>query len=307
MVIRQLVYLTALARERHFGRAAAACNVTQPTLSAGIRQLEEDLGVPVVERGRSFRGFTPEGRTVLAWAQRILADCDGLRQELGLMRRGLTGRLRIGVVPSALSVAALITAPFARAHPLVNLTILSLSSIEIGEGIAEFELDAGITYLDAEPLGPVRSRSLYREDYVLLTGETGRFLGQETVSWAEAAALPLCLLTPNMQNRRIVDGVFRSLGLTPMAAVETNSIVTLCAHVRSGPWSSVMPRALLHTLGLPDGTRALPLVDPVIAKTIGLVITDRQPAPPLSGALLDSADPSAIEAALATIELRATP
>src|SRR5690606_20046738 len=139
------------------------------------------------------------------------------------------------------------------------------------------------------------------------TGETGRFLGQETVSWAEAAALPLCLLTPNMQNRRIVDGVFRSLGLTPMAAVETNSIVTLCAHVRSGPWSSVMPRALLHTLGVPDGTRALPLVDPVIAKTIGLVITDRQPAPPLSGALLDSADPSAIEAALATIELRATP
>ena len=74
MVIRQLAYLVALARERHFGRAAAACNVTQPTLSAGIRHLENELGVPLVERSQRFQGLTAEGERVLTWAQRIIAD-----------------------------------------------------------------------------------------------------------------------------------------------------------------------------------------------------------------------------------------
>jgi DNA-binding transcriptional LysR family regulator len=78
MVIRHLRYLTALAQERHFARAAAICNVTQPTLSAGIKQLEESLGVLIVERGHRFVGLTAEGERVLAWAQRLLVDYESL-------------------------------------------------------------------------------------------------------------------------------------------------------------------------------------------------------------------------------------
>ena len=77
MIIRQLIYLTALAREKHFGRAAASCNVSQPTLSAAIQQLEADLGVPIVERGQRFKGLTAEGQRVLEWGHRILADLRG--------------------------------------------------------------------------------------------------------------------------------------------------------------------------------------------------------------------------------------
>jgi DNA-binding transcriptional LysR family regulator len=303
MVIRQLLYLTALARERHFGRAAEACNVTQPTLSAGIRELEEDLGVPVVERGRSFRGLTPEGERVLEWSRRILADCDGLRQDIGLMKKGLTGRLRIGAVPSALPVVSLVTGPFARRHPLVTISVLSMTSAEVVQGLADFELDAGITYLDAEPIGHVRSLRLYREDYVLLTSEAERFAGRTSVTWREAAELPLCLLTPNMQNRRIIDGVFRSVGRVPVPAVETNSIVNLCAHVRSGPWSSVMPRALLHLFGVPAGTRALRMVEPEVHKTIGLVASEREPASPVAATLFAMADALAIDDVLGAVAL----
>ena len=76
MVLRQLEYLVALAREKHFGRAAEACHVTQPTLSAAIRQLEEDLGAPIIERGHRFIGLTPQGRLALEHAHRILAEAE---------------------------------------------------------------------------------------------------------------------------------------------------------------------------------------------------------------------------------------
>ncbi len=144
MLIKHLEYLVALAREKHFARAAAVCHVTQPTLSAGIKQLEDSLGVLVVERGQRFRGLTPEGERVLAWAQRILADVDGLRQDVSETQGGLVGRLRLGAIPAALPMIALMTAPFVERYPNSTTTIWSLSSIEIQRGLDDFTLDAGI-------------------------------------------------------------------------------------------------------------------------------------------------------------------
>jgi DNA-binding transcriptional LysR family regulator len=202
-----------------------------------------------------------------------------------------------------LPVVSLVTGPFARKHPLVRIAVLSMTSNEVMQGLADFELDAGITYLDAEPIGHVRSLRLYSEDYVLLTSEPDRFAGRTSVTWREAAELPLCLLTPNMQNRRIIDGVFRSVGRVPLAAVETNSIVNLCAHVRTGPWSSVMPRAILHLFGVPAGTRALRMVEPEAHKTMGLVASDRDPASPVTATLFEMAGALAIDEVLAAVSL----
>lgn len=298
MVIRQLQYLTALAREKHFGRAAASCHVSQPTLSAAIRQLEQDLGVPIVERGQRFKALTPEGQRVLEWAHRILADCDALHQDLGQMRDGLTGQLRLGVIPTALPAVSLVTAPFCATHPGVSITILSQSSIEIQRGLDAFEIDIGMTYLDNEPLINVRTESLYRERYVLLTAASGPFAKRKTVPWAEAAAVPLCLLTPDMQNRRILNGIFRSVNRLPNPAIETNSVVALCAHVREGHWSSVMPHIFLHLFGAPEGMRAVPLVDPEPTHEIGLVIADRDPSPPIARALMQAARKQKLQAIL---------
>jgi DNA-binding transcriptional LysR family regulator len=287
MLLRHLQYLTALARERHFARAAAACHVTQPTLSAGIKQLEEQLGLLVVLRGQRFEGLTAEGERVLAWAQRITADAEGLEQEASRLRQVLEGRLRIGVVPTALPAIPILASPLAQKYPGVRLTVIADPSVDIQAGLDEFRFEAGITYLDNEPLSRVRSIPLYREQYLLITPAGGPLVGRSRVSWSEAASLPLCLLTPDMQNRRIVNAHFADAGATVEPALETNSVFTLCALVRSGYWSSVLPYGFLPLLTGMEAVAILPLDHPTASHTVGVVVSDREPLQPTATALLD--------------------
>ncbi|MBV1705215.1 MAG: LysR family transcriptional regulator, partial [Hyphomicrobiales bacterium] len=220
MIIRQLAYLDALARERHFRKAAEACNVSQPTLSAAIAQLEREFGAQLVARGRRFEGLTREGEAVLAHARRVLAEVDAMGDALAELREGIGGRLTIGAVPTALPMIAGVTAPFLARYPGVALTILSQTSVEIQRGLDAFEIDVGLTYLDNEPLERVVSKPIYVEGYLLLTRADGPLASRDEIGWAEAARLRLCLLTPDMQNRRIVDGTFRSVGAAPVPVME---------------------------------------------------------------------------------------
>ena len=161
MLIRHLAYFVTLARERHFARAAELCNVTQPTLSAAIQKLEEDLGVRLVIRNNRFAGLTSEGEMVLAWGRQILKDYDNLRDELGGQQRGLTGTLRLGVIPAAMPVVSLLSARFAKHHPAATIAIQSMTSRAIQKALDGFEIDAGMTYLDNEPPEHVVSIPLY--------------------------------------------------------------------------------------------------------------------------------------------------
>src|ERR1700754_4691264 len=165
-MIDKLDFILALARERHFGRAAEACGVTQPTLSAGLKQLEEMLGVRLVDRGARFQGFTAEGERVLDWARRIVGDSRALRQEINALKKGLSGHLRIAAIPTALNMVAALTTPFKARHPNVSFTIVSRTSISILTQIENLDVDVGITYLENEPLGRVRTFPLYKEDYL---------------------------------------------------------------------------------------------------------------------------------------------
>jgi DNA-binding transcriptional LysR family regulator len=292
MNIRHLRFFVALAREGHHGRAAAACNVTQPTLSEAIRQLESELDVPLVERnGQRYGGLTPAGERALEWAKRILADEDALAQELAEIREGLTGELRFGAIPAAMPVTPLITSSFCRKHGRVVFKVLSHTSHEIQRGLETGELHAGLTYTENEPLQNVRTYPLYRERYMLLTPAGTDFDRMTRVPWRDAARLPLCLLTPDMQNRRIINRLFAEGGGSPKVAVETNSVLSLVAHVRSGEWSSVLPHTFLTLLGHDHaairGLRTIPLVEPEAAQTVGLVVNEREPLSPLARALLD--------------------
>ncbi|MDE2362375.1 MAG: LysR family transcriptional regulator [Hyphomicrobiales bacterium] len=284
-MIKQLVYLDALARERHFRRAADSCAISQPTLSAAIAQLETELGVMIVKRGRRFIGLTEEGEVVLAYARRILADAQAMKEGVAELRSGLRGTLRLGAIPTALPLVAHITAPFSRKYPGVKLTVLSLTSQEIQSRIDNFELDVGLTYLDNEPLTNVKPKPVYHEAYVVLFRDDGANAHAKTMTWADAAQLDLCLLTPDMQNRRIIDGIFRSVGHAPTPTIETNSIFNLCTHAAIPGIASIVSRQLVDFFGLPPGTRAAPLVEPATTRTIGLIVADRDPAPPLARAL----------------------
>ena len=288
MFIRQFEYLEALASEKHFRRAAEICNVSQPTLSAALAQIEEELGVLLIERDPRFQGFTPEGAIVLARIRRILVEIELMRAEVAEARDGLGGKLRLGVIPTALPMAVTVTAPFSAAFPNVTLEVLSLTSKEILEKLENFELDAGLTYLDNEPLPNILSKPVYAESYCLLTRSDGPLGARETISWAEAAELKLCLLTGDMQNRRIIDSIFRSVGKAPKAAIETNSIFNLCTHAALPGVSSIASKQLFGLFGAPQGVKALTLVEPEARRTVGLVVSDRHPAPPLARKILQT-------------------
>jgi len=289
MILRHLQYLTALAKEQHFARAAVICNVTQPTLSAGIKQLEESLGVLLVERGQRFVGMTPEGERALIWAQRVLADHDGLRQELSQMREGLSGQLRIGAIPVALPAIALLTGPFTARHSRTKIVVTSQTSVDIQRGLDEFSLDIGITYLDNEPLSRVRSVPLYQEKYFFLSRDESALHGRTAMGWAEAATIPLCLMTTDMQNRRILDTQFQQCGAEVHAVVETNSLITLWSQISLGGLATIVPQSFLLMLGMRSGLVAIPMTDPEVMHLIGLVASDRDPLAPVARAVLDLA------------------
>ncbi len=288
-VIDKLTYFVTLAREQSFRRAAEVCGVAQPTLSAGIKQLEEELGVLLVRRSSRMLGLTPEGERVLIWARRLVGDARAMRQELQEMRTGLSGHLRLAVIPTALAMMPMLTGPVLARHPALQVTILSCASDRVLDLLDNMEVDAGVTYLNNEGLGRVRTVPLYTERYLLVTHAGGAFGAREQVRWAEIDTARLCLLTPDMQNRRIMDQLMRGAGVEPQAAMESDSQITLLAHVLTGQWTTVLPESLAHALAVAPGLRRIPLVDPVATYQIGLVLPDREPMSTLSAALLAEA------------------
>jgi DNA-binding transcriptional LysR family regulator len=288
MFLRHLSYFVTLAREKHFARAAEACHISQPALSAAIRKLEDDLEVRLVVRGHRFLGLTAEGGRVLAWAQKILSDYDGLRIDLTGLGSGLSGSLRLGVIPAAMPPVSCLTARFLSAHPAAHVEVISMTSRAIQKALDSFEIDAGVTYLDNEPLEHVRRIPLYKEHYIFVTSGGGRYEGRRVISWREAAGERLCLLSEDMQNRRIINAVFESLEIKPKPPVVSNSFLGVCSYLRHGDFASIVPHTFFYVFAGSRDLVGIDLVDPTYDQSIGLVLTDRDPLPPMANALTAS-------------------
>ena len=284
MFLRQLEYLVTLAREKHFARAAELCNVSQPALSAGIRHLEEELGVSIVQRGKRYVGLSPEGERILEWAKQTLAAWEGLRQEASIARIELKGTLRIGAIPTTIPIAPFLTGAFRSSLPGVNHQLKSLTSEEIMRGLDDFELDLGLTYLEDQRLEGFKVQPLFRERYVLLA-KTSAAVGQRAeMSWADAAALPLCLLTPNMQNRRVINAAFRRAKVQPHVVIETNSMFALYAHVLRADIFTIVPHSLLSIVDMRHELTAIALT-PEWTRAIGLIALEQDPLSPIVAAV----------------------
>ncbi len=287
MQIRLLEYFIALAAERHFARAAQACNVSQPTLSAGLAALEEQLGRRLVERDRRFIGLTPEGTAVLPWAQQLVAAFQGLTVAAGAARGPVRGRLRLGAIPAAAPSLGFLAALVGRAHPEVELDIRSLTSREIERDLAAFELDAGITYLDHEPPAHVIAAPLYGERAMFVAAEGFPLIDRRSVGWGEAIAQPLCLLHQGMQNRRILDEQLARRGLVAQPRATADSYVTLLSMARSGAFATIMPDS--YAALLPNWARMRPFEEPANLSRIALIVPDRSPLSPLATVALSVA------------------
>lgn len=285
MQTRLVEYFLALHRERHFGRAAVQCNVSQPTLSAGIAMLETQLGRRLIERDRKYAGLTPEGEAILPWARQLVAAAEALQQAAGTARGPLKGELRLGAIPASMPATGFLVEAIRARHPALNVQLRALTSRQIERELSAFELDAGITYLDFEPPAHALSVPFHSERSVLVSARDGVAV-PERPDWHDLAGLPLCLLHQGMQNRRILDARLAALGLALKPIVTADSYLALLALVRQGRLCSIMPDS--HVLLL-DGlawARTSPLPDPGEPNRIGVIVSDRTPISPLAQTVL---------------------
>jgi DNA-binding transcriptional LysR family regulator len=286
MQLRLLEYFVAVAREGHFARAA--CNVSQPTLSSGIASLEEALGRRLVERDRRFIGLTAAGRVALPWAQQIVSACHGLAIATHAERGVLRGQMRLGAIPASLPMTGLFADALVASHPEVEVSIRSLTSREITSGLAAFELDAGLTYIDHEPPAHVLSVPIYAERMMYVGLDTPALAARDRMPWAEVLDQPLCLLHQGMQNRRILDAFLARQGLAARPKATADSYVALLAMLRHGHFATIMPDSYVPMM--PGWARVLPFDVETPASRIGLVVADRGPLGGLAHAALAIAE-----------------
>jgi DNA-binding transcriptional LysR family regulator len=298
--LASLRYLLALNEHRHFGRAAESCHITQPALSNALKALEEDYGTPIVKRGRTFCGLTPEGERVLQTARRILHEHALLRQDLASTAGQPQGALQIGAVPTAVPIAARFATQLQARHAGIAPVVRSISSREIEEGLENLSLDLGLGF--AERLAPAGAGVArfdvlpqYQEHYFLVRRdgqpEPQLRLGPP-MRWAEAAALPLCLLTPEMHNRILVDSAFERAGVRVTPVMETNSVLTLVMAVLQGEVASVMPGALVGAVRSMGHLQASALIEPeMLTPLVFATFRQSRPSRVLQAALALAADP----------------
>lgn len=290
MLFRQLEYFVAVAEARHFGRAAARCHVSQPALSASIAKLERELDVTLIERGHSFVGLTAEGERLLTWAKRIVSDHASLQADIRAMRTSITGTLRVGTIPTAATTSSLVLSAFLANNPMAKVQIRSqLSTTELYQMLRNFQLDAAILPVVPEETHGVELAELYEENYVVIAPGDMIPAGTATLRWADAAQLPLALLTPDMRIRQIIDATFASMSTTVSPQVETDSVSTLLAQAASGDRACIVPHTWLWTTLMSADLVAAELVDPILKTPIAVAIDATGRASALAHAFAASA------------------
>ncbi len=291
-------YLVALVQHRHFGRAAAACHITQPALSNALRALESHFGVAIVRRGRAFGGLTVEGQEVLATAHRVLHEQELLAQSLAGAVARPVGRLSVGAVPTAVPVAARFCAAVVAAHPGIAPQLRSLSSQDLEAGLEDLTLDLAFGFVERTATNsrldvwPQYEEHHYLVEATPADGAAGLgprgpgWPASAPLPWAQAAERALCLLTPEMHHRALVDAVFRRLGCEVRPALETDSVLALAVAVRAGGLAAVLPGALVATLPHDADLVVRPLVEPELRTAIGLMVSSAgRPSRTLQAAL----------------------
>jgi len=270
MEFRHLRYFLAVADALHFTKAAEGLPVSQPALSAQIKQLEQEVGVPLFDRvGRSVQ-LTRAGSIFREHARRALREMElaqvAIAEEEGLQR----GTLTVGVVQTVNAyLVPEIVGRFSTLHPHVSLKFDELSGPDIEAGVKNGVLELGIGFV---PPGSDRiaTQPLFEEDFVLIASPRHRFATRRHLPLASLADEPLVLLPGIFCTRRLLNASFEQAGIVPKVTVEMNSIEGILATVKTSKLATVLPRL---SLGLErhDGLRGIPLNNPTPRRALGLL------------------------------------
>jgi DNA-binding transcriptional LysR family regulator len=287
MQLRHLRYFVALAHHRHFARAAAECGVSQPTLSAGLAALEQDLGKRLVERDRRFIGLTPQGQAMLPWAQQILGAMGSMAQAVAAIAAPLAGPFRLAAIPAALPLVGRFGDALLHRHPGLHLMVHQATSRAIEQDLQALSCDAGLTYLDHEPPAHVVAVPLAQERYLFVTRRDGgiparRWIGRRQRPCRCACSTKACSIAGSRC------AVCRARPRGGARAV-ADSYVALLSMVQAGRFATIIPDGYAALLTGLDWAAIRPMAGVETARRLGLVVLDRQPIGPLALAALDVA------------------
>jgi LysR family hydrogen peroxide-inducible transcriptional activator len=247
MTLNELRYAVALARERHFGRAAEACHVSQPTLSVAIKKLEDELGTPLFERGKAEVGLTPFGEQVITQAQRVLEEAAVVRQLAQAHKDQLVGPLRLGVIYTIGPYLLPELIPALHQHaPKMPLVIEENYTAELSRRLKNGDLDAIVISLPFEERGVV-TLPVYEEPFVLVLPAAHPWALREAIPVDDLADERLLLLGAGHCFRDQVLQACPECNRTTLSetdiqrAVEGSSLETIRHMVASGMGITVLP------------------------------------------------------------------
>ncbi|MTD25798.1 LysR family transcriptional regulator [Erwinia sorbitola] len=290
MDIKQLIYLCNLERERHFGRAAEASFVSQPTLSMRLKNLERELGLSLINRSNNFDGFTPEGERVLSWAREIVSVYQGLKLEVESLKHGVNGTLRIGVVPQcSISLPVMLKAISDR-YPQLDYRVAVLSADQLLDALNSHTVDVGIGFFELATLRELHFQAeTLADNGIELVYHPQHFpglQGDEPLTLSAIAALPLCLAEQTRYFRRYLDGHFRDAGLTMRVVLETTSVFQLLQGVQVGLGCMISPVGHLID-GMTSGLQRRQVAMPPMSRQGAVVIAEPGRATPLAQHFFD--------------------
>ena len=270
--LRQLSYLVALAQHLNFTRAAAACFVTQSTLSAGLKELETTLGAPLVERDRQTVLMTPLGAEVVERARQLLAAADDLRALAAASADPMSGILRLGVIPTVAPFLLPRILPGLRSqYPKLKLLLREDVSANLLQRLAGGQLDFALLALPYDT-ADMQVRPLFDDEFWLVGREDDPALKSRRASVTAPVAEKLVLLEEGHCLREHTLAACTRAESTSATGVEATSLLTLVQMVESGIGLALVPEIALNS-GLLNGTRlvARPLTPPVPKRSIALL------------------------------------
>ncbi len=270
--LRQLRYFVALSQTLHFGKAAQACFVTQSTLSAGIKELEDRLGAPLAERTKRKVLLTPLGRDVAARAQALLTDADDIMALAATQRAPLSGRLRLGVIPTIAPYLLPRALPDLRAsHPALDLVLVEDQTAHLLASLAAGQIDVVLMALPW-PSDDFTTLPLFDDAFQLACPKAHRLAKQSVVSPADFADEPLLLLADGHCLRDHALAACALKGHAKMRGFEGASLLTLTQMVAGGLGVTLLPQMAIDAgLARLSDLAVIPLADGTPPRTIGLL------------------------------------
>ena len=276
MTLQQLEYIMAVARHGHFGRAADACNVTQPTLSAMIGKLEEEIGAKLFDRNRQPICPTPVGERVISQAREVLAQADAIKDIVLEEKQSLGGIFRIGILPT---IAPYLLPRFfpqlMKKYPRLDIRVREMKTHEIKAALAQGDIDAGIL-ATIEGLEDYEQTTLFYEKYVGYVSRNDSLFNKEVIRTSDVAGSPeLWLLDEGHCFRdQMVRFCQMKSAQTSQLAYNLGSMETFMRMVESGKGITFIPDLAVQQLGESQKELVRPFAIPIPTRQL-ILITNR--------------------------------